>query len=146
MKTILLCGLLFFGFFGSTLSESCPPFDAKQLKIALGELETARVAKLLSADQIIIKRQIEAYFADVPEMVRIAGCESSFRQFEKDGGVVISPTGDYGLFQINKKVWHGRARELGLDYEKSTADNLRMARHIYEKQGLKAWTCSKIVL
>lgn len=48
----------------------------------------------------------------------------------------VSSTGDYGLFQINKKAWGPLFQQY--DWQ-NPLDNARMARHVYEKQGIKAW-------
>ncbi len=76
-------------------------------------------------------------------MWRIFYCESEHRQFKKDGTPLVSPTNDYGFAQINRKVWHSTAVELGLDYQNSLEDNLLMAKHVYEVQGISAWVCAK---
>jgi hypothetical protein len=79
--------------------------------------------------------------ADYPPLVEAIGdCESHFRQYEKNGTLLKSPTGDVGVAQINEKVWGKKAKELGLDIY-TTLGNLFMARHVAEVQGLDAWVC-----
>lgn len=46
---------------------------------------------------------------------------------------------DYGLLQVNDKAWDAKAQELGLDYQHSTIDNIKMAIYIYQHQGKGAW-------
>jgi len=74
-------------------------------------------------------------------MVAIAKCESGLKQFKADGSVVVSPTHDYGLMQINRKTWHETSIKMGLDYQNNMLDNLKLARHIYDVQGVTAWVC-----
>jgi len=74
-------------------------------------------------------------------MVSVAKGESGLKQWHKDGRVVrgvITPE-DTGLFQINTSYWGREAKRLGLDYENSIVDNVKMARHIYDTQGITAW-------
>lgn len=79
-------------------------------------------------------------------MVSIAKCESGLKQFKADGSVVVSPTHDYGIMQVNRKVWHATAEKMGLDYQNNIHDNLKLARHIYQVQGVTAWVCYQKVI
>ena len=115
----------------------------KGLKLPSDAVVSAKVNNVLSSKQSSVKRQILAYFKDVPEMIKIAGCESGFRQFDDDGNVVVSPTNDFGLFQINFETWNEKAKELKLDYKNKIEDNMKMARYIYENSGLNSWVCYK---
>lgn len=84
---------------------------------------------------------IHDYFPDAPIMVRVAKGESGLKQWHSDGSVVrgIKVNEDTGLFQINSSYWGKEAERLGLDYENSIIDNVRMARHIKDTQGITAW-------
>lgn len=63
----------------------------------------------------------------------------------------ISPTRDYGLFQINKKVWGTSwardvcdiGREFFDERWKVPEENARAARCIRERQGWRAWVVCK---
>lgn len=81
----------------------------------------------------------------VPHMYAISKCESNHRQFDKNGEPIKSHTNDFGLFQINEKTWDKIAKEFGLDYKYSLEDNVKMARHVYEKQSFGAWVCYGII-
>ena len=74
------------------------------------------------------------------EMIPVLECESRFRQFDENGEPLMSDTQDVGISQINE-IWWAEAEELGLDIFNSLDDNLKMARIIKEKQGIKAWSC-----
>ena len=88
----------------------------------------------------------EKILAELPPVfLEIAKCESQNRQFKEDGTGLKSPTADYGYFQINEKVWDKDAQRMGLDYKNSFDDNLAMAVHIYNIQGLDAWVCYKLI-
>lgn len=74
-------------------------------------------------------------------MVEVARGESGLRQWYDNGKVVrgrVTPT-DTGLFQISSPHWDKEAKRLGLDYENSIEDNVKMARHIADTQGITAW-------
>lgn len=81
--------------------------------------------------------------SDGDRMERIFQCESHMRQWEADGTVKLSETADLGIAQINE-VWWGSARSMGYDLDK-TYDNILMAKHVWDIQGFKAWTCAKKV-
>lgn len=111
------------------------------MKTLLDELGTVRYIKEV---QIVesTKTHIRKTFPEDPElMVAIATCESGLRQFDTEGNVIVSPTKDFGIFQINEKTWHNTAESLELDYKNSEEDNIEMARHIFEVQGINAWVC-----
>lgn len=91
-----------------------------------------------------VETAVADYFADIPELVSVARCESQFRHTLKDGSVlrgIVDPR-DIGVMQINT-YYHGEtAEKLGLDLS-NFADNMAYARVLYEKQGLKPWSASK---
>ena len=74
-------------------------------------------------------------------MVKVCGGESGMKQWHDNGKVVrgIVDPDDTGLCQINKRYWGAEAKRLGLDFENSIEDNVKMTRHIYDTQGIKAW-------
>ena len=82
-------------------------------------------------------------FPNDPIMLCIAQKESGTAQFRPSTGkVIVSPTGDYGVMQINKKSWSKTAELLGYDINKPL-DNIQMAKHIKSVQGYSAWTTYK---
>ena len=91
-----------------------------------------------------IEKKINQAFGDKAEIMRsIAYCESGTMQHKPSGEVVVSYTNDYGLFQINHLTWNETANQMGLDYINNIDDNIAMAQHILEVQGLTAWVCYK---
>lgn len=85
-------------------------------------------------------------FGDVADrMLDIADCESGRSQFRENGMPKVSPTNDWGYFQINKKTWHDTATQLGLDYQNNVYHNIFMAYYVYKVQGIDGWTCNKLV-
>lgn len=92
------------------------------------------------------EQKIEIAFGEQAEIMKqISVCESGMRQFDSEGNTITSPTNDSGLFQINNPTWSNTAKELGLDYLNSEEDNIKMAQHILEVQGLNAWSCYKML-
>ena len=63
------------------------------------------------------------------------------KQWYKDGSLVVGivDPDDKGAMQINKRYWGEEAKRLGLDYENSVVDNVKMARYIMDTQGITAW-------
>lgn len=88
---------------------------------------------------LTIEERIKQELGD--EFVRIASCESTLKQFNDDGTVLISHTNDKGLFQVNHIHWNDAIR-LGIDLD--TIDGqIAYAKHLKEKNGTKDWFMSK---
>lgn len=81
------------------------------------------------------------WFRDVPNGPAIASCimkrESGFNP------KAISATGDYGLFQINRRAHKAQfERKLGGPFEQKALDpwnNARYARYLYNQVGWSPW-------
>ncbi|GIW70350.1 MAG: hypothetical protein KatS3mg101_1097 [Patescibacteria group bacterium] len=76
-------------------------------------------------------------YGDFILLKKIIQCESSWRQFNKDGSVIIS-SGNIGLAQINKFAHEKTYTAMGLDV-KNPYDNLKFAVFLYKTQGTKPW-------
>lgn len=128
----------------------------KKLEAELATLETEVAERQNRIDEIEkelgtywkrkanVKALIREHFPEAPSRaIAIATCESGLKQWKADGSVVrgIVDKDDTGLFQINNRYWKDDAIRLGLDYENNIEDNVRMARHIYDTQGVTAWVC-----
>lgn len=86
---------------------------------------------------------VRSYFSDIPVMIQIARCESTFRHTLADGTVLkgrVDPA-DTGVMQINKRYHQASASKLGLDLE-DLNDNMAYARDLYERQGTRPWSAS----
>ncbi len=89
------------------------------------------------------ENSVRSYFSDLPVMIQIARCESTFRHTLADGTVLkgkVDPA-DTGVMQINMRYHGEKARELGLDLTK-LHDNMAYARDLYLRQGTKPWKAS----
>lgn len=87
---------------------------------------------------------VREYFADIPAMIQVARCESTFRHTLADGSVLRGHVDkrDTGVMQINTYYHQSRADQLELDLE-DIYDNMAYARYLYEKQGLQPWSASQ---
>ena len=87
---------------------------------------------------------VREYFNDIPILIDVAFCESSFRQFDNGGNVLrgmINPE-DIGILQINE-YWHLEdSKAMGWDIY-TLEGNLAYARYLYSIQGLGPWGWSK---
>lgn len=86
---------------------------------------------------------VREYFNDIPVMIQIARCESTFRHTLADGTVLRGKVDsrDTGVMQINT-YYHGQtAEQLGLNLE-DLYDNMAYARELYERQGTRPWSAS----
>lgn len=75
------------------------------------------------------------------EFVEIAKCESSLRQYNEDGTVLISKTSDKGIMQINQVHWES-AESLGIDLD-TLEGNIEYAKLLKEKNGTGDWYMSQ---
>ena len=69
-------------------------------------------------------------------------CESGGRQFNSKGKVLISPTKDKGILQINSKIHEKNALKMGHDIN-TLEGNLAYGWWLYQHGGLKHWVCAK---
>lgn len=86
---------------------------------------------------------VREYFADIPIMIQVARCESTFRHTLADGSVLTGKVDgrDTGVMQINTYYHGATAAKLGLDLW-DLEDNMAYARYLYEKQGVQPWSAS----
>lgn len=89
-----------------------------------------------------VEELVREVFADAPIMVRVFRCESGLKQFETNGEVLVSPTRDVGVSQINLKAHAKTAKQLGFDIY-TTEGNLAYARYLFERRGTRDWYMSK---
>lgn len=84
-----------------------------------------------------MEEEVRKTFPENPNtMVAVTECESNFNP------LAVGPTSDYGLLQIHAPTWEATAKELGYyNYRTDIEENLKMARHIYDVQGIRAWVC-----
>lgn len=75
---------------------------------------------------------------------KIAECESRGRQFNDDGTVLrgVHNQDDIGKYQINEKIWGGKARMLGFDLY-TEEGNEAMALELYRRYSTEPWIWSK---
>jgi len=103
-----------------------------------------QVAYVSTVADPAVEMKVYAYFSDIPELIYVAECESTFRHYGSDGkvlrGNVVSA--DVGVMQINERYHYDRAQSLGYDIH-TLEGNLGYARYLYEKQGLKPWSASR---
>lgn len=86
---------------------------------------------------------VRSYFEDIPVMIQVARCESTFRHTLEDGSILkgmVDPA-DTGVMQINKRYHLKSATAMGLNLDDLT-QNMAYARHLYETQGTQPWSAS----
>lgn len=124
-----------------TFPQIAHPSDkAVQVSVSLQDLKWNIPKKVeLVKDNSYVKAYVKAYFADIPALYQIAGCESKWRQWKEDGTTLkgqITPA-DRGVMQINLD-YHPDARGV-VD---SLEGNLEYAKHLYNLYGLAPWKSS----
>lgn len=92
----------------------------------------------------VVEKVVRTKFASAPVMIKIARCESTFRQYESDGSLLYNKEGSsaVGVMQIMSSVHMSDAKRLGHDI--TTLDgNLDFALHLYKTQGTRPWDDSR---
>ena len=94
-------------------------------------------------DFVDTENYIRHYFADLPVLVDVAYCESSFRHNDKYGNVLrgVVNKSDVGVMQINLRYHLEDAEKLGYDLY-TLEGNTAYARQLYEKKGTQPWNAS----
>ena len=84
------------------------------------------------------------YGVDTDNALRIAHCESQFRQYDEQGNVLrgIQNPADTGIFQINEKYHLDQSQAIGLDIHQKTG-NIEYAMWLMKKETNKHWKWSK---
>ena len=121
---------------GATTTISVP--------VAYGQITTdTSVALATLDDPSRTEAIVREYFADIPIMIQIARCESTFRHTLSDGSVLKGrvDNADTGVMQINQRYHLTRAEQLDLNLY-DIYDNMAYARYLYEKQGTQPWNAS----
>lgn len=111
---------------------------------AYGHIEQEREVVVIETTPKNAEDIVRSYFRDIPVMVEIARCESTFRHELADGSVLqgrVDPA-DTGVMQINKRYHEtaATAMELNLD---DIYHNMAYARYLYETQGVQPWSASR---
>lgn len=134
--------ILVSGAFGTV--QSTPP-DSSVVRPAAHERVSARAAManavMSSGADPEVLAKVNEYFKDIPILITIAGCESRYHQYDLNGDLLRSVTGDLGVMQINSYAHSVQAQQLGYDLS-SIEDNMRYARMLYNRSGTAPWLSS----
>jgi hypothetical protein len=90
-----------------------------------------------------VEGMVRATFADAPAMIKVAECESKFRQFTDAGNVLHGGMDGkmIGVYQLYGDVHRQAALNLGFDID-TMLGNISYARYLYDKQGTDPWMSS----
>ena len=103
------------------------------------------IDKPLTSNSIVKKSNVSEPLAVIPpDLKRVLKCESGMKHYNKDGTVLKSPTGDWGIMQINARYHLKAAKRLGYDIMKK-ADNIAYGMLLYKQRGLRPWVCARIL-
>lgn len=107
---------------------------------AYGHIVEGRKVVVASNDTETIVRE---YFKDIPIMIEVARCESTFTHELKDGSVLQGrvDSDDTGVMQINKRYHLKTATTMELDLD-DIYQNMEYARYLYDRQGTQPWSAS----
>lgn len=101
-----------------------------------------------SKDEIVpanVEDVVKDNFKDIPIMIKVAQCESQFRQIDASTGEVLrgkENAFDVGVFQINEKYHLERSQKAGINIY-SLSGNMKYARALYNDSGTAPWSASQ---
>lgn len=127
----------------STSTSQMAAMAAPLVEMATLEASAAPTTKAQILDEAI-QTQAAAQGID-PELARkIAFCESTTRQFDKNGQVLrgLNNSDDVGVFQINEAYHLKKSQELGFDIH-STEGNIGYAMWLLKNEGERHWKWSR---
>jgi soluble lytic murein transglycosylase-like protein len=115
--------------------------DAATVSTTTAPGASSRIEERMTSKEL--EQTAKVYFKNVPILVDIARCESSFRQVDENGNILRGKVnkGDVGIMQINEYYHADKAKELGLDL-KTVSGNLAYAKYLYDKEGTQPWISS----
>lgn len=95
-------------------------------------------------DPVVMAAVAMEFGQDAPIMLKVAECESKYRQYNNDGTVFRGKvnTKDVGVFQVNEFYHRKVSLAAGFDIH-TLKGNIAYARHLYDAQGIVPWTASK---
>lgn len=116
-----------------------PPLDAVASTTSVKESTSTPAEKVPKT----VKAIVSDYFKDDPIMVKIAWCESRFRQNEKDGSLFRGKVNrsDVGVMQINTYYHLDTANKLDMDLT-TIEGNMAYAKRLYDREGTVPWNSS----
>ncbi|NQV88281.1 MAG: hypothetical protein HQ402_01850 [Parcubacteria group bacterium] len=141
MLNITVIGL--YMIYSSLTGSATLPINTPQTIPKIETVESIEKSKGKVADSFNTEAYVRGQFSDIPILVQIARCESTFRHFDKNNEVLrgVENNADVGLMQINEKYHLKQSQKLGLDIY--TIDgNMAYARQLYKKEGAKPWMSS----
>jgi hypothetical protein len=106
-------------------------------------VNTSTKEETISSLDVNTEQIVRSYFEDIPVMIQIARCESTFRHNLEDGSVLkgrVDPA-DTGVMQINKRYHEKTAAAMNLNLD-DINQNMEYARFLYETQGTQPWNAS----
>ncbi len=116
-----------------------PQIDSSVVRQVENNKSVKEIDNVMSTEQYI-----KQYFRDIPIMVHIAQCESTFRQLDSDGEIHRGRvnTADVGVMQINEH--YHLDKSVSENYDIYTLEgNAAYARELYQRQGTAPWNSSK---
>lgn len=137
-------------FTASAVSATVVPETAYGHIAMAEEVTTTELAVATASPRLAMKTYpgsdesiVRSYFQDIPVMIEVARCESTFRHNLEDGSVLRGrvDSADTGVMQINKRYHQSSAAAMDLNLD-DIYDNMAYARHLYETQGIQPWSAS----
>ena len=116
-------------------------------KVENSVTESSLVRKVSNKDvetMMSTEQYIRQYFKDIPIMIQIARCESTFRHLDPNGEVHRGRVNnaDVGVMQINEFYHLDQTEKKDINIY-TIEGNTAYARDLYEREGTRPWASSK---
>lgn len=90
-----------------------------------------------------VKESVQMAFGTSSIMVKVAQCESQFRQFDKAGVPLKNPhSSATGVLQVMFSIHNSAALKMGYDI-KTLEGNIAYSKVLYQQSGTTPWNASK---
>lgn len=116
-------------------------YKVEEIKAETVVVEPQKIQIEIVYSETRIKELIRETFPhNAATMLRVASCEGGIQD-----DAPTNPTNgsfDKGIYQVSEKYHGAEAKKLGLDLH-DVRDNIKFAKLLYDREGLKPWSASK---
>lgn len=116
----------------------------EQLSIGSGTILPIESNPILSPVSQNVEYEVRNFFKDRSILIRIAWCESRFKHYDSNGGLLRGHRNknDVGVMQINEFYHADNALHMGYDLY-TPQGNLGYAKWLFERHGTEPWFYSR---
>lgn len=120
------------------LINTKPKLENSSYKV-VKEVSNKEIENLMSTE-----KTVRQYFKEIPILIQIARCESTFRHLDHDGDIHRGRVNnsDLGVMQINAYYHLDTAEKKNFNIY-TIEGNMAYAKDLYDREGTRPWNSSK---